>query len=101
MKNIKKLNNYCLAPVRLKFKNMEIQAKKDNVKSLVWDIVVDISWANLSHKYFGKSRSWISQKFVGINGNGVDTDFTEDERQKLKYALNDLATRIQSCASKL
>ena len=80
---------------------MEVQEKKTNVKSLVWDIVVDISWANLSHKYFGKSRSWISQKFVGKNGNGAETDFTDSEREILKHALNDLAARIQACANKL
>jgi hypothetical protein len=80
---------------------MEVQVKKENVKSLVWDIVVDISWANLSHKYFGKSRSWISQKFVGIGGNGTPIDFTDAERLTLKEALNDLARRIQICASKL
>ena len=80
---------------------MEIQVKKDNVKSLMWDIIVDISWSNISHKYFGRSRSWISQKFVGKNGNGIDTDFSDSERETLKHALNDLANRIQICASKL
>jgi hypothetical protein len=81
--------------------NMEIKEKKQNVKSLMSDIIVDISWANLSHKYFGKSRSWISQKFVGINGNGAETDFTDAEREQLKSALNDLAIRIQKCAKSL
>ncbi len=80
---------------------MEIQMKKENVKSLVWDIVVDISWSNLSHKYFGKSRSWISQKFTGVGGNGTAIDFTDSERETLKFALDDLAKRIQVCASKL
>lgn len=80
---------------------MELQAKKESVKSLVWDIVVDISWANLSLKYFGKSRSWLSQKFVGKGGNGTSIEFTGTEREKLKEALNDLAKRIQFCASKL
>ena len=80
---------------------MEIQIKNESVKTLIWDIVVDISWANLSHKYFGKSRSWLSQKFVGKGGNGIPIDFTDAEREKLKDALNDLAKRIQLCASKL
>ena len=73
---------------------MEIEVKKNNVKSIMWDIIVDISWSNISHKYFGRSRSWISQKFVGKNGNGIETDFTASERETLKDALNDLATRI-------
>lgn len=80
---------------------MEVVAKKESVKQLMWDIIVDISWANLSHKYFGKSRSWLSQKFVGKGGNGTPIDFTDAERETLKDALNDLARRIQVCADKL
>lgn len=80
---------------------MEVAVKKENVKQIVWDIVVDISWANLSYKYFGKSRSWLSQKFIGKGGNGTSIDFTDCEREKLKDALNDLANRIQVCANKL
>ncbi len=80
---------------------MEVAVKKENVKQVVWDIVVDISWANLSHRYFGKSRSWLSQKFVGKGGNGTPIDFTDAERETLKEALNDLAKRIHVCASKL
>jgi hypothetical protein len=80
---------------------MEVVAKKESVKQLMWDIIVDISWANLSHKYFGKSRSWLSQKFVGKGGNGTPIDFTDSERETLKDALNDLARRIQDCANKL
>lgn len=80
---------------------MEVKVKKDTVKSLLWDIIVDVSWSNISHRYFGKSRSWISQKFVGINGNGIETDFTSSEREQLKLALTDLSKRIQNCADKL
>lgn len=80
---------------------METQTKKENMKTLMWDIIVDISWANISTKYFGKSRSWLSQKMNGRDGNGNNTDFSDEERQKLKFALNDLASRIQACADKL
>jgi len=80
---------------------MEIQVKNENMKSKMWDIIVDISWANISTKYFGKSRSWLSQKMNGKDGNGADTEFTDAEKEQLKYALNDLAKRIQTCAEKL
>lgn len=80
---------------------MEVQHKKESMKSMMWDIIVDISWANISKKYFGKSRSWLSQKMVGVNGNGTDTEFSAAEKEKLKIALNDLAKRIQICADKL
>lgn len=80
---------------------MEIQVKNENMKSKMWDIIVDISWANVSTKYFGKSHSWLSQKMNGKDGNGADVAFTDAEKEQLKFALNDLAKRIQICAEKL
>lgn len=75
--------------------------KKKSTKSLMWDIMVDISWAKISTNYFGRSRSWLSQKMNGIDGNGSETEFTEKEKEILKSALNDLSKRIQLCADKL
>ncbi|MBW7871621.1 MAG: DUF5053 domain-containing protein [Flavobacteriia bacterium] len=80
---------------------MNTQTKNQSMKELMWDIIVDISWANISTKYFGKSRSWLSQKMNGIDGNGLPTEFTEDEKEKMKFALNDLADRIKACADNL
>jgi len=37
----------------------------------------------------------------GKDGNGQDTEFSESEKEKLKFALNDLARRIQECAEKI
>lgn len=80
---------------------MEITKQKKSMKSLMWDIIVDISWANISKKYFGKSRSWLSQKMNGLDGNGSNTEFSEEEQQILKEALYDLSNRIKICADKL
>ncbi|MFV0248752.1 MAG: DUF5053 domain-containing protein [Tenacibaculum sp.] len=41
--------------------------QKVTMQQKMWDIIVDIKWASISTKYFGKSRSWLSQK---MNGNG-------------------------------
>ncbi|MGB5941920.1 MAG: DUF5053 domain-containing protein [Leeuwenhoekiella sp.] len=64
-------------------------------------MLLDISWAHLSKKYFGKSRSWLSQKLNGLDSNGGVGDFSEIEKGQLKEALNDLALRIQKCASEI
>tara|TARA_R110002072_G_scaffold203289_1_gene361279 strand:- start:228 stop:470 length:243 start_codon:yes stop_codon:yes gene_type:complete len=80
---------------------MEITKQKKSMKSLMWDIIVDISWANISKKYFGKSRSWLSQKMNGLDGNGANTEFSEEEKETLKKALYDLSNRIKICADKL
>lgn len=82
---------------------MEIQAKRreESMKSILYDIIVDVSWAQISQKYFGKSRSWLSQKMTGINGNGVATEFTPEEKETLRGALCDLAERIRTCAAQI
>ena len=80
---------------------MEITEKKQVMKVLMRDIIVDISWANISKKYFGKSRSWLSQKMNGFDGNKSETEFSEKESQTLKNALLDLAQRIEVCANKI
>ncbi len=80
---------------------MKVAESKTEVKNAVWDIIVDVSWANISSKYFGKSRSWLSQKMNGRDGNGSDVDFSEEEKETLKTSLLDLSERIKACAEKL
>lgn len=82
---------------------MEIQARKknENMKSLLYDILVDVSWAQISQKYFGKSRSWLSQKMTGVSGNGTATEFSPEEKETLRHALCDLSERIRICANKI
>ena len=80
---------------------METTVKKQQTKALMWDIITDIKWASISRNYFGKSRSWLSQKMNGFDGNGSETDFSESEKKILKAALLDLADRITICAEKI
>ena len=79
---------------------MEI-AQKQIVKQQVNNILLDISWAHLSKKYFGKSRSWLNHKINGVDSNGGQKDFSEDEKQKLKMALIDLSSRILQAANNI
>lgn len=69
------------------------------MKQALADILLDISWARLSTRYFGRSRSWLHQKLDGRNSNGGEGDFTDEEKARLKDALNDLAARIAAAAS--
>ena len=80
---------------------MEIKAKKESMKNQMWDIIVDVSCEQISQKYFCKSSSWLSQKLKGIDGNGKETEFTNEEKEILKGALCDLANRIRICADKI
>lgn len=76
-----------------------METKQDTtVKSKLRDIILDISVANLSKKYFGKSRSWLHHKLDGTDSKG---GLTAEETETLKLSLKDLAKRIDECANKL
>ena len=65
------------------------------------DILIDVSWAEISRKYFGKSSSWLYHKLDGIDGNGGEGGFTDEELLQFKGALCDLAERIRKTADSL
>lgn len=72
-----------------------------SVKNKLSDILLDISMSKISTKYFEKSRSWLYHKLDGVDGNGKPTDFSDEEREQLRDALQDLSDRIAACARKL
>jgi len=78
--------------------NTTVISKQYTVKQRLSDILTDISWAKISKKYFGKSSSWIYQKFDGIDENGNKSDFTYSEKLQLRNALLDFSERIRRAA---
>ena len=66
---------------------IEVMTKQRTVKQQLSDVLMDISWAKISKRYFGKSSSWIYHKLDGIDGNGNKSDFTYSEKLQLKNAL--------------
>lgn len=60
------------------------------------DIMKVLKVSYIAERFFGKSRSWISHKLNHDMKNGKPDDFTPEERQKLKVALNTIAMEIQS-----
>lgn len=72
--------------------------QQDTVKGRLADILMHVSWGDISREYFGKSGSWLYHKLDGIDGNKKPIDFTIEERYQLKGALIDLADRIRRAA---
>jgi hypothetical protein len=68
------------------------------MKQKLSDLLIAISWADLSRTYFGKSSSWLYHKMDGRDGNGRPTEFTPEECLQLKGALVDLSDRIRRAA---
>lgn len=78
-----------------------VMKKNQSVKLALSDIILDVSWAKISKRYFGKSSSWIYNKLNGVDGNGGEGGFTEDEREKLRGALVDFADRLRAASDKI
>ena len=77
------------------------QQDTQTMRQKLYDLLVAISWADLSRTYFGKSSSWLYHKMDGRDGNGKPTTFTPEEIQKLKGALVDLSDRIRRAADSI
>ncbi len=81
---------------------MEAQTVLTDAKARLQDILVAISWREIARNYFGKSSSWLYHKLDGIKSDGTPGGgFSESEKLRLKEALQDLASRINTAASKL
>ena len=77
------------------------ETQQDTVKASLADILMHVSWGDISREYFGKSGSWLYHKLNGIDGNKKPIDFTVEERYQLKGALIDLADRIRRAADNI
>jgi hypothetical protein len=77
------------------------ETQTDTVKARLADILMHVSWGDISREYFGKSGSWLYHKLNGVDGNKKPTDFTIEERYQLKGALIDLADRIRRAAESI
>lgn len=65
------------------------------------DILLAISWRELSNHYFNRSSSWLYHKMNGIDGNGGVGGFSPDEVEQLRGALYDLSEKIRKCAERI
>lgn len=75
---------------------------KQSIRYQLKDIILDVSWAKISKKYFDKSPSWIYHKMDGIDSNGGENGgFTSEELEQFKGALYDFSERIRKVADEL
>lgn len=65
------------------------------------DALLYIKWGNISKDYFGFSRGWIYQRLNGYDGNGKECDFTESQKETLRQALRDLASKLNQAADEI
>jgi len=71
------------------------------VKQQLYDLLISISWGDLSHRYFGQSGAWLYNKLDGKDRDNNPTPFTKEEIEQLRGALYDLSIRIRKAADGL
>lgn len=71
------------------------------IKAALEDVYLYIGWGKFSNTYFGKSASWIYNKFNGHDGNGGEGGFTDAEKEQLKNSLFDFSDKIRRIAENL
>lgn len=81
---------------------METESKiiDQNVRQILDDIYEVANLAYLSNNYFGKSRNWLYHQLSGTK-DGTEDVFNEKDRQILKEALRDIASRLNTAAEQL
>lgn len=65
------------------------------------DIMKVLKVSYIAERFFGRSRSWLCHKLNHDMKNGKPDDFTPEERQKLKDALDTIAYEIQILSDNL
>ena len=72
-----------------------------DMKKRIRDIQMAISWREFANSYFHRSSSWFYHKLDGIDGNGGEGGFTEEEAEQMRGALMDLSERIRRVAESI
>lgn len=79
----------------------EISTRRTDIKDKLDDLLLAVSWGDLARRYFNKPSSWFRARLDGMDWDGNEVEFTPEELQQLKTALNDLADRIRRAADNI
>lgn len=87
-------------------KRVKEHSKADPVLSKIieherTDLIRMLNGAYIAERFFGKSRSWFSQKLNGNIKNGKHCGFTEEELTTLKNAIYTLTLELDELADEL
>ena len=71
------------------------------IRHQIENILPFISVANFAKQYFGRSSSWLHQRINGNIVHGKPISFTPEEKQKLAFALQDVASKMIHTANNI
>lgn len=64
------------------------------VKEQLKEILPVISLSFIAKQYFGKTKEWLYQRINGNVVNGKPATFTSEEKERLNFALKDIADKL-------
>lgn len=70
------------------------KASSDIIELKELDIMKVLKVSYIAERFFGKSKSWLCHKLNHDLVNGKRADFTAEEREKLKDALDTIAYEL-------
>ena len=77
------------------------EVQEQRMAERLGEITDMMSMAYIAKTYFKKSRSWLAHKLNGNVVNGKPSQFTEDEIKTLRFALNDMASKLSMMSTTL
>lgn len=72
-----------------------------DIKKLLANVRDAVSMSYISSHYFGKERSWLSQRINGNKVNGKQVAFTSEELSTLSKSLANIGNNLISVASEI
>lgn len=85
--------------LREKHKDNPILSKIEDLKES--DIMRVLNASYIAERFFGKSKSWFSQKLNNHIKNGSPSEFTTSEIETLRNALYTISIELQEIADDL
>ena len=72
------------------------EVQEQRMTERLGEITDMVSMAYIAKTYFKKSRSWLAHKLNGNIVNGKPSQFTDEELNTLRFALNDMSNKLNS-----
>lgn len=73
----------------------------ETMKEKLSDIALLVDWSEVAEQYFDRSPHWMYQRMGGNIVNGKPACFSDEQKETLRKALQDIARRILEASEKI
>ena len=90
-----------LNELNAKLDEVDKAIKKIDIALEISEISKYISLSKIASDYFGKSKEWLYQRIKGYTVNGKPATFTDEERKKFSFALENISRMAHETSLKI